>query len=226
MELSVTFILHGIGTRRILPSTEERTLLMKRKFLLIFLGFFFACDDESNQAKNSFKSINPTSARGGSAGQPLGGEAGSASSGKGGQSASGQGGISPAGGYGGTSSAGVAGKSGEEGAPLTCEQLPVLVGKCDTCAPLVGEYINISKKCRLDGTVGCVDHLEMGLGEFFSMRIHLDADGNVDACLISPSEIVTEIPGWISPVGTPLGAWYDTCVELRDEGPTCAPGDF
>jgi hypothetical protein len=198
---------------------------MNGKFLLLFLGFFFACDAESTKEQDSSKNIDSTSTRGGSAGQPLAGRAG-VSSGEGGQSESGQGGVSSAGGHGGDSSAGKAGNSGGGGAPLTCKQLPILVGDCDTCSPLVAKYINVSKKCRLDGIVGCVENLQWAQGELFSMKIHLDVNGNVDSCLILPTELVTEIPGWISPVGTPLGEWYDTCVELRYEGPTCSSGDF
>jgi hypothetical protein len=87
---------------------------------------------------------------------------------------------------------------------------------------VAGDLNKASRKCRLDGLVGCIDNLQWAQGEFFPMKIHLDMNGDVDACLILPTEIVTEIPDWISPVGTPPGEWYDTCIELRYEGPTCS----
>lgn len=143
---------------------------MKSKLLLFLpLVAWLGCSgrDDNNADGNKrgdLSSVSPST--GGAAGVGNGGTGGS----------SGQGGSQA-----GTGAA--AGASGGSTVATSCETAPVQsLEPCSDCVPFEGFYIDLVKKCKIQGIVGCFSESVKGTGEMNDC-LGVMKEGNLIACL-------------------------------------------
>lgn len=155
---------------------------MKSKLLLLLpLIAWFGCsgsdDDPDGNKSGALSSVSPSA--GGAAGAGSGGAGGSASAGGGG---SGQGGSQA-----GTGAA--AGASGGSAVATSCETAPVQsLEPCSDCVPFEGSYVDLVKKCKIKGIVGCFSTAVPTGGEMPDCQ-GVMRGGNLVGCLCRTSSM-------------------------------------